>query len=220
MKKTEEKDFNCNEVTIIGTVKEKLKRRPGDDFFDGVIETKRLSGTIDTIAFSISKWLLKQIPIKKGDTVEIKGEFISYNILGPDKKRHRKFRVQVKKVKKVIEGTRHYNEVILRGYMVQKSELRRTEKNRMKVREINVAVDNGNKASYHIPCTLWGKKAVMANEMEVGEPVAIIGRIQTRPKYRAINNIEEACCKENVVKTDHELREHWLVYTVNVFEIV
>jgi single-stranded DNA-binding protein len=71
------------------------------------------------------------------------------------------------------------NSIVLCGYICKPPVYRTTPFNR-EICDILIAVNRSYNKSDYIPCIAWGRNARFAKNLEVGEKIAISGRIQSR----------------------------------------
>lgn len=71
-----------------------------------------------------------------------------------------------------------YNGASFSGYICKRPTYRLTPKGR-EISDLLVAVEHGNHQSY-IPCVCWEENSHLAAQLDVGERVHIVGRIQSR----------------------------------------
>ena len=166
-----------------------------------MVAITRNSGVKDIIPVYISEHLLMTIPkekMKKGNFIEIGGQYRSYNDLYAESKSHLKIFVFAKHVKIYDEiSSLCENYCYLNGFVCKKPNLRETPLGRT-VTDIMVAVNCFGK-SFYIPCIAWGINARWANDLDVGDRIELYGRIQSREYLKNISeNVQET-------KTAYEL---------------
>ena len=97
------------------------------------------------------------------------------------------------------ECSRAYeNRVMLEGYIC-KPPVRRTSPLGREICDLMIAVNRMYNKSDYIPTIAWGRNAVYGGSLEVGDKVALEGRIQSR-EYRKFTDEGEA-----VTKTAYEV---------------
>lgn len=171
-----------NNADVAGVVVEKTTYShscKGEKFYRTVIESARLSGTIDKIPMVFSEKLAKAEEIVPGINISVYGEFRSRNKTCRDGK-HRLFLFLFAE-EIDLENGGEYNKVFLDGFICKKPVFRETPGGR-RVADILLAVNRPVNKSSYIPCICWGRNAVYASYMEPGDNLQIIGRIQSR-KY-------------------------------------
>lgn len=86
------------------------------------------------------------------------------------------------------DGTINPNEVELTGYICKPTVYRTTPLGR-DVCDVLLAVNRSkyNKSDY-IPCIVWGRNAKFAGNLNVGENIKVIGRLQSRNYQKKLND--------------------------------
>ena len=56
--------------------------------------------------------------------------------------------------------------------------------------DILLAVNRPYGKADYIPCIVWGKEAVLASRLDVGSPVEVTGRIQSREYEKKLSETE------------------------------
>ncbi len=203
---------NENKITLIGAVKEvgekySYENRNGrmDNFYQIEVETKRLSDKTDTISVVIPEQLWQIMPsgILEDDLVKIDGTIRAR--MHVDKITQKSqlqvfvFATEVNHISadayKYVENT---NEAYLEGYVCRKPIHRLTKTGRL-ITELLIACNRKHNKSYYIPCLCWGTDAKAASMYQVGQLVALNGRLQSRD----YNKYDEEGNK--TTRTVHEL---------------
>ncbi|NLI90237.1 MAG: single-stranded DNA-binding protein [Epulopiscium sp.] len=182
-----------NEVNVMGRVVEDLKfshKVYGEGFYTFKIEVDRLSDSVDILPITISERLLPDIGNILGETVDILGQFRSYNQY--DEGRNRLiltiFVLELKVIKS-IEGERSKNSIVLDGYVCKDPVYRTTPFGR-EITDLLIAVNRSYHKSDYIPCISWGRNARYAQHLEVGNNIKVWGRIQSREYQKKFENGE------------------------------
>ncbi len=126
----------------------------------------------------------------EGKYVEVAGEIRTYNVW-TDGKSHLKIYVWAKRIH-VCDSIQDLEEPLsqsityLDGFVCKQPIYRKTLRGR-EITEIFLAVNLNNKRSAYIPTITWGKLARYARHLEIGEKIAILGRMQNREYFKRIS---------------------------------
>jgi primosomal replication protein N len=159
----------------------------GEGFYEMFISCKRSSGTADVLPITISERLMNEYDFRAGATLNAVGQFRSYNKL-IDKKSRLILTLFVTEVLE-NENTAHSNAIILQGYICKEPIYRTTPFDR-EITDILLAVNRSYSKSDYIPCIAWGRNANYAQNFNVGDKIAIVGRIQSREYNKKISGQE------------------------------
>ncbi len=176
-----------NRVIIRGRIEEEFKFDYKGKFYVTRIAVRRESGINDMIPVIISEVLLNpEILSGKyiGKTVEMKGEFRSYNKLGEDGKSHLKLFLFVKVINFKVDDNDDVNEIFLHGYLCKLPFYRRTSKSKREISDLFVAVNRQYGKSDYIPCIAWNRNARSSASMQIGDCIELKGRIQSRKYFK------------------------------------
>ncbi len=173
----------------------------GEGFYETEIKTPRLSKEEDKIPITISERLLAEHPLNVGDEVTFYGQFRSYNKMVGKKSKL----ILTLFVREILENDfdKKPNQIFLSGYVCKPSIYRTTPFNR-EIADVLIAVNRSYNKSDYIPCIAWGRNARFCRGFEVGEKVAIEGRIQSR---------------EYVKKIDESLQEQKTAFEISISKI-
>jgi len=185
-----------NVVQISGTIIEPLTFSHnvlGEGFYESKIKTKRLSGEYDILPITISERLSNNISV--GENVSIVGQFRSYNKQEADKNRL----MLTIFVREIVckEDFEPQNCINLVGYICKEPIYRTTPFGR-EIADILLAVNRAYNKSDYIPCIAWGRNARFVSDLQVGEKIEIIGRVQSR-------NYQKKTETEIINKTAYEI---------------
>ena len=160
----------------------------GEGFFEMYVEVKRLSDETDVLPVTISERLIEGF--KLGDEIGISGQFRSYNKLEGEKS---KLMLTIF-VKELIDANdiSAVNQINMVGYICKEPIYRTTPFGR-EICDVLLAVNRAYNKSDYLPCIAWGRNARFVKNLEVGEKVNIVGRIQSREYQKKID--------ENIVET-------------------
>lgn len=167
-----------------------------EKFYEVNFEVKRLSDTTDIIPVIISEKLLASNNINMGDDIAIKGQYRSYNSQ-QDNKSKLILNVFAREIVEIDE-TVNPNTIEITGYICKPSIFRVTPFKR-EICDVLVAVNRAYNKSDYLPCIAWGRNARFVKNLEVGEKVTIVGRIQSREYQKKIS--EDEC----ITKTAYEI---------------
>ena len=123
--------------------------------------------------------------------VEVTGQFRSYN-RKEDRKSHLELSVFVQGIR-FLDGEcadcENNNCICLKGFLCKAPVYRKTPLGR-RICDILLAVNRPYGKADYIPCIVWGKEAVLASRLDVGSPVEVTGRIQSREYEKKLSETE------------------------------
>lgn len=162
----------------------------GEGFYILDILVKRLSDSYDVIPLMISERLIDVNKDYRGVCVYVKGQFRSYNRHEEGKNRLILY-VFVKELEFVNGESEklNTNQIFLDGHICKAPVYRKTPLGR-EIADILLAVNRLYGKSDYIPCICWGRNARWASCIEVGNRIAICGRIQSREYQKKISETE------------------------------
>lgn len=159
----------------------------GEGFYEMDVVAKRLSGQVDVLPMTISERLIEERNLSVGSTVSVIGQFRSYNKLVDGKS---KLMLTVFVREFVSEDfSKNPNNIVLYGYVCKQPVYRTTPFNR-EISDVLIAVNRAYNKSDYIPCIAWGRNARFVKNLEVGEKIALSGRIQSREYQKRLENDE------------------------------
>ncbi len=161
----------------------------GEGFYEFYLKVMRLSGQTDILPVTVSERLIAAGSLKQGSVIAAVGQFRSYNKLENGKS---KLMLTVF-VRELVEenAARNPNSIVLSGYICKPPVYRTTPFNR-EIADILVAVNRAYNKSDYLPCIAWGRNARFVRELNVGDKIAISGRIQSREYQKRISENEVA----------------------------
>ncbi len=175
-----------NHLVLVGKIVSEQKYSHeiyGEKFFSFNLEVVRLSSNTDIIPITVSERLVTDFDLSIGKTVEVEGQFRSYNNYENEKNRLilTVFAKEIKEIEFDVETDKDIvtNEVILIGYVCKKPIYRQTPFGR-EIADLLLAVNRAYNKSDYIPCIAWGRNARFCQKIEVGTEVKVIGRVQSR----------------------------------------
>lgn len=150
------------------------------------LEVERLSGVADLLNVVVSQDLLAECPVAVGETYRVTGEVRSFN---------NRSGVGSRLVITFFARTLapavgdHDNRLELSGVLCKAPVVRRTPLGR-EICDLLLAVNRRYGRSDYLPCIAWGGTARACGALEVGDPIALTGRLQSR-KYRKVEGDRE-----------------------------
>ena len=193
--------LNCaedNEARLVGRVSRNLEYSHevhGESFYKMRVKSERISENNDEIIVTVSERLITDMDLEVGTTVEISGQFRSYNNYSGEGSRLilTLFAREIEISEKECE-----NEIFLNGYICKPAIFRTTPFGR-EIADILLAVNRAYGKSDYIPCIAWGRNAKFAENLPVGTNIKVWGRMQSR-------NYQKKLDEETVVeKTAYEV---------------
>ncbi len=157
----------------------------GEGFYEMNVLVKRLSGQGDILPVTISERIISDKDLKVGSSIHALGQFRSYNKL-VDGKSKLMLTVFVRELLDT-QLIKNPNSIVLTGYICKPPIYRTTPFNR-EIADILIAVNRSYNKSDYIPCIAWGRNARFAKNLEVGEKIAVSGRIQSREYQKRITD--------------------------------
>lgn len=162
----------------------------GEGFYMVDLLVSRLSDATDVIPLMVSDRLIDVNESHIGEHIEAKGQFRSYNKHEETKNRLvLSLFVRELNILDVDEEMQHPNQIYLDGYICKAPIYRMTPLGR-EIADVLLAVNRAYGKSDYIPCICWGRNARFAGKLEVGEHVAVWGRIQSREYQKKLENDE------------------------------
>ena len=181
---------NNNKVFIMGEVVSEASFSHevyGEGFYDLNVRVMRLSGQADVLPVTVSERLISDGDLKIGAQLCALGQFRSYNKIENGKSRLM-LTVFVRELVDV-PPSKNPNSIVLSGYICKPPVYRTTPFNR-EIADLLVAVNRAyNKADY-IPCIAWGRNARFVKNLQVGDKIALSGRIQSREYQKKLSETE------------------------------
>jgi len=160
----------------------------GEKFFTFKLEVPRLSQQKDILIVTVSDRLLINVNLEEGSSVEVIGQFRSYN--NPSNVGNRLiltvFTRDIKNVES-IDPSKNINEIFLNGYVCKKPQYRTTPLGR-EITDILLAVNRLYGKSDYIPCIAWGRNARFASTFQIGDNIKIWGRVQSRDYQKKLED--------------------------------
>lgn len=181
-----------NQVTIVGEICAALVFNHevyGEGFYTTAIRVNRLSEVVDEIPVMISERMLDVREDYSGCTVEITGQFRSFNKYMGERNRLvlHVFAKEIIFLEKIEDAT---NAIYLDGFICKPPVYRVTPKGRA-IADLLIAVNRAYGRTDYIPCIAWGRNAMFAANYPTGSPVKVWGRIQSREYIKRLDEREE-----------------------------
>ena len=155
----------------------------GERFFIFPVETRRLSGTADTINVIARQSLLESAEIMEAGKIRVTGELRSFN---NKRSEGAKLVITVFAKALALEDGEDINAVELSGTLCKEPNLRVTPMGRS-ICDLMLAVNRRCGRSDYLPCICWGSRAREAADMHTGDHLSLTGRIQSRPYIKLID---------------------------------
>lgn len=181
---------NCAFIT--GTIEEEFglsHRIYGEDFYNTTLKVPRLSGAFDYIKIMVSERLISDCGCKTGDTVEVEGQFRSYNSFD-DTSNKLILTVFAKDIRIASDDDiKNPNSLYLNGYICKEPVYRTTPFGR-EITDMLLAVNRTYNKSDYIPIIAWGRNARFGKSLKIGDNIKIKGRIQSRNYQKRLSDDE------------------------------
>lgn len=176
-----------NQATLRGTVVETpifSHEVHGISFYRFSLRVARLSGKADTVRVLASGPVLEVCPLEVQRTVEVVGEIRSFNNRSGVGNR-----LLITLFARSIRPTEEEscNLVKLHGVICKQPVQRRTPLGR-DICDILLAVNRSYRRADYLPCIAWGSLAAFCAQLQVGDKIALNGRLQSR---QYVKNTEE-----------------------------
>ena len=142
--------------------------------------------------------------LKTGRRIQVEGQLRSYNILTDPQKSKLQLQTFAREIKEP-ETEYDVNKITLDGYICKPPIYRVTPFSR-EIADILLAVNRAYGKSDYIPLICWGRAARYCQQLNVGDNIAIEGRLQSREYQKKID-------EENIVtKVAYEVSVAKLAY--------
>ena len=165
----------------------------GEAFYLVMLGIMRKSGYEDEIRLIISEKLLGGRSPKVGELLEISGQIRTYN-REVDGRSKMEVTVFTRRMEYCSDEEFEYeNHVAIEGFIC-KAPVRRTSPLGREICDLMVAVNRMYNKSDYIPTIAWGRNAIYSGQLQVGDKIAVEGRIQSR-EYRKYNDEGEPITK-------------------------
>ena len=194
-------ELQNNQAAVIGEIESEFVLSHeiyAEKFYTCTLKIPRLSGTYDSVRVMISERLIMDGEYSVGDTVEITGQFRSYNSYenGDNRLLLTVFAKDIRHAD--TDESKNPNTLYLNGYICKPPIYRTTPFGR-EITDLLIAVNRNYNKSDYIPIIAWGRNARFAKNLKVGDNVKIWGRIQSRTYQKRLSE------DEAVTKTAYEV---------------
>ena len=173
-----------NEVLLEGTILETpvlSHENHGARFYRFPLQVPRLSGQVDLLPVLLAEPMLPKVDA--GETVRIQGQLRSFNNRSGIGSRL-VLTVYAQEIEPGLEET--VNQILLSGALCKPPIFRRTPLGRS-ICDLMLAVPRRYGRADYLPVTAWGQLAVRAGRLQVGDPLSLEGRVQSRT-YRKVTD--------------------------------
>ena len=170
-----------NDVLLEGTplaVPEWSHENHGTQFYRLLLEVPRLSGTPDTLPLLLPKALAARV--REGELLRVHGQLRSFNNRsGVGNKL-----VLTVYAQELQPGTGGpCNQITLSGSLCKPPIFRRTPLGRS-ICDLMLAVSRRYGRADYLPVIAWGQLAVRTSQLQVGDSIALEGRVQSRTYHK------------------------------------
>ena len=182
--------LNCaddNEARLVGKISKNLEYSHevhGESFYKMTVQSERISENCDEIIVTVSERLIADMDTEIGTTVEIFGQFRSYNNYSGEGSR---LILTLFAREIYVSDQECENEIYLNGYICKPAIFRTTPFGR-EIADILLAVNRAYGKSDYIPCIAWGRNAKFAQNLPVGTNIKVWGRMQSRNYQKKIDD--------------------------------
>jgi primosomal replication protein N len=188
-----DKVFDNNQVSIAGEVISNFEFSHdvfGEGFYILEVAVSRLSDSYDVIPLMVSERLMDIKSNYKGSTIEVSGQFRSFN-RHEDNKNRLVLSVFAREIIVHDPGFESAtpNYIFLDGFICKPPIYRKTPLGR-EIADLLLAVNRPYGKSDYIPCICWGRNARFAEKFLVGGHIQVWGRIQSREYQKKLNEME------------------------------
>ena len=181
-----------NTVLLTGTIVEGCvfsHEVYGEGFYMFRISSERLSDKADILPVTVSERLIDKELLQVGKKVDITGQLRSYNNYN-SKKNRLVLTVFAREIRLLeMDEEKTENQIFLNGFLCKAPVYRKTPFGR-EISDILVAVNRAYNKSDYIPCIAWGRNARFVKNLNVGDRIAISGRIQSREYQKKLSETE------------------------------
>lgn len=160
----------------------------GQRFYRFPFAVRRLSGQTDNLWVIATGDQLRCLGTLTGKRLSVDGQLRSFN-----NKSGYGSKLVISVFARTLEATEEedLNSIQLRGVICKPPVLRRTPLGRC-ISDMMLAVNRRYGRADYLPCIAWGQVAMITGRMDVGETLALEGRVQSRVYTKVI----EGCAQE------------------------
>jgi len=167
----------------------------GEGFYEFILAVPRLSNEVDYLPITISERILDKLGDLSGE-IGIYGQLRSYNKF-EDEKSKLILTIFAREIVPANE-LESSNQINITGYVCKEPIYRTTPFGR-EITDVLVAVNRAYNKSDYLPCIAWGRNARFTGDLEIGQKIELIGRIQSRKYTKKLND------NEVITKTAYEV---------------
>lgn len=205
-------DITNNQAQVTGIIADEFSFNHeiyAEKFYTFTLNIPRLSGTDDSVRIMVSERLLSCEDFKVGDTVEVDGQFRSYNSYEPSGENRLVLTIFAKDIKKPEDSANHNPNMLYLNGFICKAPVYRTTPFGREITDLLIAVNRSYNKSDYIPIIAWGRNARYAKTLNVGDNVKVWGRIQSREYQKRISE------DEVITKTAYEVSVNRMELVIN-----
>jgi len=180
-----------NAVELCGYVAGRpvFSHKGGDDnYYAFPLGIERLSGYVDTVNVLAREDLIQGLEIEEKTHLAVVGELRSCNNKHGESGNRLVISVFARQMYFTDEEDK--NIIRLKGALCKKPNLRRTPMGRQ-ICDMMLAVSRRYGRSDYLPCIAWGRVAEKAAQLEVGDTIALEGRLQSRKYIKTENGVSK-----------------------------
>lgn len=180
-------DESRNLVLLRGTAVEEpapSHENHGQQFWRFALRVLRLSGQADTLYIIATAQQLQGLLPLTGRRLEIHGQLRSFN-----NKSGTGSRLVISVFARSLEETaspEDINCIQLRGIICKPTVLRHTPLGRC-IADMMLAVNRRYGRADYLPCIAWGQIAMLTGRLDVGSPLSLEGRVQSRQYTKVVD---------------------------------
>ena len=158
------------------------------EFYSFSMIVSRLSGAADQMNVISPKGLLEQVSwLERDDELTVRGEVRTFNNRSGVGNR---LVISVFAKELVIEQGEDENQLLLTGTLCKQPSVRSTPLGRS-ICDMILAVNRRYGRADYLPCIAWGSLAHRCGEMQVGTPLCLEGRLQSRTYTKNMGDYSE-----------------------------
>ena len=178
-----------NQITVVGRIVSEFTcshEFGRERFFSFTLDSSRLSDTKDYLPVVLSERMITD-ELYEGRTVRVVGQVRSQNINEEGK---RKVKLFIFALQVCPTDEPDTNEAYISGYICKQPAYRKTPLGRH-ITDLLIAVPRNNEKSSYLPSIAWGRDAIYASTLDVGTPISVFARFQSREYDKTINDVTE-----------------------------
>lgn len=160
----------------------------GCDFYTFSLASRRLSGTYDEINILANRNLIEGVDLTTGSFVSVISSLRSFN-----KRTETGNKLIISAFAKELlpaPPDTYRNELELCGAVCKPPIYRKTPLGR-EICDIMLATNRSYGRSDYLPIVVWGKNARVASELNVGDVITVLGRIQSREYTKLVDGVSQ-----------------------------